>query len=96
VKKKENKMYVIHFCKSPKCNAGWLDLDLTFAKKPPKWKYCVDCVSKGLQNPAEPPKDKKNVERAIKNFHRGDIKIDPQHRTESPRIDESIRLGMKV
>ena len=39
-----NKNFVIHFCKNPDCNVGWLDTDETNVKTiPPKWKYCREC-----------------------------------------------------
>lgn len=39
-----SKNFVLHFCKNPDCNAGWLDTDETNVKTiPPKWKYCREC-----------------------------------------------------
>lgn len=39
-----NKNFVLHFCKNPDCNAGWVDVDETNVKTiPPKWKYCREC-----------------------------------------------------
>ena len=39
-----NKNFVLHFCKNPDCNVGWLDTDETNVKTiPPKWKYCKEC-----------------------------------------------------
>ena len=39
-----NKNFVLHFCKNPDCNVGWLDVDETNVKTiPPKWKYCREC-----------------------------------------------------
>lgn len=39
-----NKNFVLHFCKNPDCNVGWLDTDETNVKTiPPKWKYCREC-----------------------------------------------------
>ena len=39
--------YVLHFCKNKKCNAGWIDKDLTRATSiPPSWKYCKECAEK--------------------------------------------------
>lgn len=39
-----NKNFVLHFCKNPDCNNGWLDVDETNVKTiPPKWKYCREC-----------------------------------------------------
>ena len=39
-----NKYFVLHFCKNPDCNVGWLDTDETNVKTiPPKWKYCREC-----------------------------------------------------
>ena len=38
------KNFVLHFCKNPDCNIGWLDTDETNVKTiPPKWKYCREC-----------------------------------------------------
>jgi len=50
--------YVIHFCKNKKCNASWIDKDLTNAKsRPPQWKYCKKCcVFFGYINPEKPLK----------------------------------------
>lgn len=52
--------YVLHQCKNPECNNGWIDVDLTNAKsRPPKWKYCSECCEKyGFVNPGFPPKRK--------------------------------------
>lgn len=39
-----SKNFVLHFCKNPDCNVGWLDIDETNVKTiPPKWKYCREC-----------------------------------------------------
>ena len=39
-----SKNFVLHFCKNPDCNNGWVDVDETNAKTiPPKWKYCREC-----------------------------------------------------
>lgn len=39
-----NKNFVLHFCKNPDCNNGWVDVDETNVKTiPPKWKYCKEC-----------------------------------------------------
>lgn len=39
-----SKNFVLHFCKNPDCNAGWLDVDVTDVTTiPPKWKYCREC-----------------------------------------------------
>ena len=39
-----NKNFVLHFCKNPDCNIGWLDIDVTDVTTiPPKWKYCREC-----------------------------------------------------
>lgn len=36
--------FVLHFCKNPDCNVGWLDVDVTDVTTiPPKWKYCREC-----------------------------------------------------
>lgn len=58
MKKRKEKVYVLHTCKNPKCNNGWIDEDLTNAKsRPPKWKYCLECCEKyGYVNPKSPPK----------------------------------------
>ena len=47
--------YIQHFCKNPKCNAGWLDEDLKKSQRPVTWKYCYLCVSQGKKNPDKPP-----------------------------------------
>ncbi len=37
--------YVMHICRNPKCNNGWIDKDLTNAQiNPPDWKYCRECA----------------------------------------------------
>ena len=39
-----SKNFVLHFCKNPDCNVGWLDIDVTDVTTiPPKWKYCKEC-----------------------------------------------------
>lgn len=39
-----SKYFVLHFCKNPDCNVGWLDIDKANVKTiPPKWKYCREC-----------------------------------------------------
>lgn len=39
--------YVLHECKNPDCNNGWIDKNLTnVTMYPPKWKYCKDCCNK--------------------------------------------------
>ena len=39
-----SKNFVLHFCKNPDCNVGWLHVDETNVKTiPPKWKYCREC-----------------------------------------------------
>ena len=39
-----SKNFVLHFCKNPDCNNGWVDVDETNVKTiPPKWKYCREC-----------------------------------------------------
>lgn len=39
-----SKNFVLHFCKNPDCNVGWLDVDVTDVTTiPPKWKYCREC-----------------------------------------------------
>lgn len=51
--------YVIHVCKNSKlkpnnpnyCDRAWIDEDLYNAKRPPTWKYCVECEKKGFKNP---------------------------------------------
>lgn len=43
--------YVVHYCKNSKCNNCFIDVDLYDAQnKPPKHKYCLDCVAKGFNN----------------------------------------------
>ncbi len=47
--------YVVHYCKNPLCDNCWMDEDLTNAKsRPPKWKYCPNCVKIGYTNPGKP------------------------------------------
>ena len=39
-----SKNFVLHLCKNPDCNVGWLDVDVTDVTTiPPKWKYCREC-----------------------------------------------------
>ena len=39
-----SKNFVLHFCKNPDCNVGWLAIDVTDVTTiPPKWKYCREC-----------------------------------------------------
>ena len=39
-----SKNFVIHFCKNPDCNVGWLDIDVTDVTTiPSKWKYRRKC-----------------------------------------------------
>lgn len=49
--------YVMHICRNPKCNNGWVDKDLTNAKSyPPDWKYCRECCEKlGIDYDAQTP-----------------------------------------
>lgn len=49
--------YVMHFCRNPKCNNGWIDKDLTDARiNPPDWKYCKECCQKlGIDYEAQTP-----------------------------------------
>lgn len=49
--------YVMHICRNPKCNNGWIDKDLTNAKvTPPDWKYCRECCEKmGIDYDAQTP-----------------------------------------
>lgn len=49
--------YVMHICRNPKCNNGWVDKDLTNAKStPPDWKYCRECAAKlGIDFNAQTP-----------------------------------------
>ena len=68
---KNSKTYVVHYCKNPKCNNVWVDVDLTNAnKRPPRWKYCKECCEKlGVENPEFPPKRsdaEKRIERLKK------------------------------
>jgi hypothetical protein len=51
--------YVIHFCKNKSCLQSWIDLDLTRAKTPPTWKYCLLCLEQGFINPEVPPRNPK-------------------------------------
>ncbi len=59
-------MYVVHFCKNPKCNNCWIDKDLTkVGTYPPKWKYCPECCKKlGIEFKKQKPSDadKENIE----------------------------------
>lgn len=50
--------YVMHVCKNPDCNNGWLDIDKTNVKdKPPHWKYCRECCEKlGIDFDKQTPK----------------------------------------
>ena len=43
--------YIVHFCKNPECNNAWIDEDRYNAERPPHWKYCPECESKGFKNP---------------------------------------------
>ncbi len=55
--------YIMHFCKNKSCNNCWLDEDLTNAKSPVKYKYCMECCKKyGYINPNKPPISKKKRE----------------------------------
>lgn len=49
--------YVMHICRYPKCNNGWIDKDLTDARvNPPSWKYCRECAEKlGIDYDAQTP-----------------------------------------
>ncbi len=39
--------YVAHICRNKKCDAIWIDKDLTYATvNPPSWKYCKECAEK--------------------------------------------------
>lgn len=47
--------YIQHICKNPECQRIFLDVDLTRASSPVKWKYCEECVNKGYKNPTKRP-----------------------------------------
>ena len=49
--------YVMHICRNPKCNNGWIDKDLTRCTTfPPDWKYCKECAEKlGINFDAQTP-----------------------------------------
>lgn len=49
--------YVMHICRNPICNNGWIDKDLTDARvNPPSWKYCRECAEKlGIDYDAQTP-----------------------------------------
>uniref|UniRef100_A0AAU8AUS3 Uncharacterized protein n=1 Tax=Dulem virus 31 TaxID=3145749 RepID=A0AAU8AUS3_9VIRU len=51
--------YVMHVCRNPKCNNGWVDKDLTKCKTfPPGWKYCRACADKlGIDFKNQKPDD---------------------------------------
>ena len=57
--KKQTTNYIFHFCRNPKCNNGWMDLDVTHVKKyPPKWKYCKECCKElGIDFDKQKPSD---------------------------------------
>ena len=59
-----NKNFVLHFCKNPECNVGWLDTDETNVKTiPPRWKYCRKCCELlGIDfDKQKKPKSKRNT-----------------------------------
>lgn len=49
--------YVMHICRNPKCNNGWIDKDFTRCTTiPPSWKYCRECAEKlGIDYDAQTP-----------------------------------------
>lgn len=51
--------YVAHICRNKKCNAIWVDKDLTGVKtNPPAWKYCKECAEKmGIDFDNQKPSD---------------------------------------
>lgn len=55
--------YILHYCKDKQCNSGWIDEDTMCSAKPPSWRYCPECVSKGRQNPKKKPIDPELAER---------------------------------
>lgn len=51
------KPYVAHDCRNAKCNQRWLDVDeYNATAKPPKHRYCNNCLAKGYQNKKDPVK----------------------------------------
>lgn len=60
-----SKNFVLHFCKNPDCNVGWIDVDETNVKTiPPKWKYCRECCKiLGIDfDKQKKPHNKRNTE----------------------------------
>lgn len=49
--------YVAHICRNKKCDAIWIDKDLTRCTTfPPDWKYCKDCAkARGIDYDAQTP-----------------------------------------
>lgn len=49
--------YVAHICRNKKCDAIWIDKDLTRCTSiPPSWKYCRECAEKlGIDYDAQTP-----------------------------------------
>lgn len=69
--------YVMHICRNPKCNNGWIDKDLTNARvNPPSWKYCRECAEKlGIDYDAQTPESNlTEKELAFKNKQREKMK----------------------
>lgn len=64
---KQKLKFVVHYCKNPKCNNCWTDVDLTNAQiRPPKWKYCRECCEKlGIDFDAQIPQKKKLSQKQI-------------------------------
>lgn len=78
--------FVFHNCKTPNCNSGWVDEDLTNAQsRPPRWRYCAECCDKyGYVNPEFPPQ-KKLSEKQKETIKRNQF----QKRKKSPLAEEN-------
>ena len=63
--------YVAHFCHNKKCDAIWVDEDLTDARvNPPDWKYCKECCDKlGIDFDAQTP-DGNLTEKELEHKHK--------------------------
>lgn len=49
-------VYVSHTCHNSECQRAFMDVDSTHTRsKSPDWKYCPECVAKGLINPDKKP-----------------------------------------
>ena len=70
--------YVTHFCKNRSCNWCWLDIDLTNAQSPPRWKYCSKCLNKGYINPKKPPKNETLSHQALTKWQKGKLRGRPK------------------